>query len=281
MTGVTGVRIGYRRHVLALLSPAKTLDLESRPATRKRSEPRLLDEARALVDVMRSRSPEEVAELMDLSEELARLNVERYADFSVPHTRRNARPAVLTFAGDVYQGLAASTRFDERDHTEAQKTVRILSGLYGLLRPLDLVQPYRLEMGVRLRTERGASLYDWWGDRVSRLLAEDLQASPGAPVVVDLASQEYSRVVRPDVLGARVVTPRFEDADASGRYRVVSFSAKRARGMMAGWMVQHRVRTAAALKGFDEGGYRWSRDRSTPDQPVFLRDARGAGDQRG
>lgn len=275
MTGVTTGRIGYRRLVLALLSPAKTLDFETRPATRKRSEPRLLDEAEALVAVMRSRSPEEVAELMDLSEDLARLNVERYAEFSVPHTWRNARPAVLAFAGDVYQGLAAPTRFDERDFTEAQKTVRILSGLYGVLRPLDLVQPYRLEMGVRLRTERGTSLYDWWGDRVTRLLAEDLEASPGAPVVVDLASQEYARVVRPDLLGARVVTPRFEDADASGRHRVVSFFAKRARGMMAGWMVQHRVRTAAALKGFDEGGYRWSRERSTPDEPVFLRDPRG------
>lgn len=275
MTGVTGAGIGYRRHVLALLSPAKTLDLETRPATRKRSEPRLLDEAEALVSVMRSRSPEEVAELMDLSEDLARLNVQRYAEFSVPHTWRNARPAVLAFAGDVYQGLAAPTRFDERDFTEAQKTVRILSGLYGVLRPLDLVQPYRLEMGVRLRTERGSSLYDWWGDRVTRLLAEDLQASPGAPVVVDLASQEYARVLRPDVLGARLVTPRFEDADASGRHRVVSFFAKRARGMMAGWMVQHRVHTPSALRQFDEGGYRWSRDRSTPDEPVFLRDHHG------
>lgn len=262
--------------MLALLSPAKTLDLESRPTTRKRSEPRLLDQTEALVQVMRVKTPAEVASMMDISAELAELNVVRYADFSLPHTPRNARPAVLSFAGDVYQGMAAGERFDERDFTEAQKTVRILSGLYGVLRPLDLMQPYRLEMGVSLRTERGGSLYDWWGDRVSELLRADLADSPGAPVVVNLASQEYAKVVRPAVVGARVISPRFEDADPSGQYRVVGFFAKRARGMMAGWMVQQRVRTVGALRKFDEAGYRYDATRSTPDQPVFVRAHRPA-----
>ncbi|RJK93152.1 peroxide stress protein YaaA [Vallicoccus soli] len=257
--------------MLALLSPAKTLDLASRVTTRKSSQPRLLDEAERLVEVMRTKSPDEVADLMDLSAQLAQLNVERYADFAPPFTRRNARPAVLTFAGDVYQGLDAPGRFGERDLTEAQKTLRILSGLYGLLRPLDLIQPYRLEMGVRLATERGASLYDWWGGRITELVAQDLVASPGADAVVNLASEEYARAVRFDDLDARVVTPRFEDADAQGRYRVVSFSAKRARGEMAAWMVLHRVRSPRALREFDGAGYRYDPARSRPDAPVFLR----------
>lgn len=257
--------------MITLLSPAKSLDFESRPATRKRSVPRLLEETEALIDVMRRKSPDEVAQLMELSDELARLNVDRYADFTVPHTWRNARPAVLAFNGDVYQGLAAPQRFDERDFTEAQKTVRILSGLYGVLRPLDLIQPYRLEMGVRLTTDRGRSLYDWWGDQVSKLVSADLAESPGTPTVVNLASEEYFKVIRPEVVGAPVVSPRFEDADAAGRFRVVSFFAKRARGAMAGWMVRNRVRTVGALKRFDEDGYRYSPERSTARVPVFVR----------
>ena len=168
--------------------------------------------------------------------------------------------------------MDASGRFGERDWTEAQKTVRILSGLYGLLRPLDLVQPYRLEMGARLATDRGRSLYEWWGGRVTDLVAQDLAASPGPEVVVDLASQEYSRVVQAERLPGRVVTPRFLDADASGRYRVVSFSAKRARGEMAAWLVLHRVRSARALADFDGAGYRYDAERSTPDRPTFVRE---------
>lgn len=258
--------------MISLLSPAKSLDFETPLATRKRSQPRLLDEAAAIVDVMREKTPDEVAEMMHLSDDLAELNVSRYADFTVPHTWRNARQAVLGFNGDVYQGMAAASSFDERDFTEAQKTVRILSGLYGVLRPLDLIQPYRLEMGTRVRTERGNSLYDWWGDRVTRLINADVADSPGAGAVINLASEEYFKAVLPDELDADVVSPRFEDADAAGQYRVVSFFAKRARGTMAAWLVQGRVRTVSALKKFDVDGYRYSPDRSTSDTPVFVRD---------
>lgn len=257
--------------MITLLSPAKSLDLDSRLPTRKSSQPRLLDQAEHLIEVMRRKSADEVAALMDLSPDLAALNVQRYADFSTPFTRRNARPAALLFNGDVYQGMAARDRFDERDWTEAQKTVRILSGLYGLLRPLDLTQPYRLEMGTRVATERGASLYDWWGDSVTDLVRHDLAASPGPAVVVDLASQEYSRVVRPNRLGVRMVTPRFLDADAGGSQRVVSFFAKRARGEMAAWLVQNRVRSVRALRAFDAAGYRFDAARSTADAPTFVR----------
>lgn len=257
--------------MLTLLSPAKTLDLDSRVPTRKHTQPRLLEESEALAEVMRGKSPAELSELMGISDELARLNAQRFADFAPPFTPKNARPAVFTFAGDVYRGLDAPGRFDARDLTEAQKTLRILSGLYGVLRPLDLMQPYRLEMGTRLATDRGDSLYRWWGSRITDLLAEDLAASPGADVVVDLASEEYSGAVDLDRLDARVVTPRFEDQGPKGDWKVISFNAKRARGLMAGWIVAHRVRSARALREFDEGGYRLEPDLSRPAAPVFRR----------
>ena len=177
---------------------------------------------------------------------------------------------MLAFSGDVYQGLVAST-FGKRDFTEAQKTVRILSGLYGLLRPLDLIQPYRLEMGTRLVTGRGRSLYDWWGTRITDLLREDLAASPGPEVLVNLASQEYFSAIDTDRLGVRVVTPRFEDRNKDGVPRIVSFHAKRARGSMAGWLVRNRVRSVAKLRDFTENGYHYDEDRSTQDVPVFVR----------
>ena len=256
--------------MITLLSPAKSLDYETRPATRKHSEPRLLDESLRLIDVLRELPASGVASLMGISDDLAALNAQRYADFEVPFTPKNAKQAVLAFDGDVYQGLAAG-EFGERDFTEAQKTIRILSGLYGVLRPLDLMQPYRLEMGTKLRTDRGANLYAWWGDRISEVLKADLAESPGADVVVNLASDEYVRSVRPDVLDARIIAPRFEDTNARGKRSIVSFYAKRARGSMAGWLVRNRVRTASALTGFDADGYRHDQESSTRDVPVFVR----------
>ncbi len=257
--------------MLALLSPAKSLDLDSPLPTRKHTQPRMLEQAEQLVEVMRTKSPEEIGDLMDISPELGRLNAQRYEDFETPFTPANARPAIYLFDGDVYRGMDARERFDARDLTEAQKVVRILSGLYGVLRPLDLVQPYRLEMGTRLATPRGDSLYAWWGSQITDLVAADLAESPGPEVVVNLASQEYAGSVDLDALDARVVTPRFEDQDRSGRWRVISFPAKRARGEMAAWMVQHRVRSVRALRDFDGGGYRFEPSVSTSDVPVFRR----------
>lgn len=256
--------------MLVLLSPAKSLDLDSPLPTRKHTEPRLLAESGALIDVLRALSVSEVGGLMSISDELAALNAQRYADFSTPFTPRNARPALYTFAGDVYRGMDAAS-FDARDLTEAQKTVRILSGLYGVLRPLDLMQPYRLEMGTRLRTDRGGTLYAWWGDILTGLLRADLAASPGAEAVVNLASEEYFAAVRPEALGGRIVSPRFEDTDARGRRGNVSFYAKRARGSMAAWLVRNRVRTPGALIRFDADGYRFDAAASSPDRPVFVR----------
>lgn len=258
--------------MLALLSPAKSLDLDSPLTTRKHSQPRQLDDSQRLVEVMRGKSVADISGLMHISSELAALNAERYAAFETPFTPRNARPAALLFNGDAYQGLDARQRFDERDWTEAQKTVRILSGLYGLLRPLDLIQPYRLEMGTGLRTEAGRNLYEYWGSRITELVRDDLAESPGPDVVVNLASTEYSTAVDFDALDARVITPRFESRDRAGNWKVISFSAKRARGTMVGWLVTERVRSARAVTEFAEDGYRYAKDVSTPDVPVFRRD---------
>ncbi|MDO5066017.1 MAG: peroxide stress protein YaaA [Propionibacteriaceae bacterium] len=256
--------------MLAVISPAKTLDLTSPLPTRNHTEPRLVGESAQLIEVLRKKSPAEIASLMHISDDLAHLNAARYQDFDPEHTPDNSRPAVLTFAGDVYQGLAAPS-FTTRDFTEAQKSLRILSGLYGLLRPLDLIQPHRLEMGTKLATARGRNLHDWWGSTVTDLLAEDLAASPGAKVLVNLASQEYFGAVDPDRLGVRVISPRFEDRGRDGVPRVVSFHAKRARGQMAAWLIRNRVRTVAALCDFAEDGYTLDAARSTPEVPIFVR----------
>ena len=265
--------VGNVGRMLVLLSPAKSLDFESRLVTRKHSQPRLLERSTELIEVMRTKSPDQVASLMKISDELAALNAARHRDFETPFTPRNARPAVLAFAGDVYQGLAASSRFDERDFTEAQKTLRILSGLYGVLRPLDLIQPYRLEMGTQLHTDKGRNLYDFWGDQVTWLLAQDLAESPNPNVVLNLASQEYFGVVNPKRLPAEIISPRFEEITTAGRRRMVSFFAKRARGEMAGWVVTNRVRSLRKLRDFDESGYRYDEERSTNRTPVYVRSA--------
>lgn len=257
--------------MLTLLSPAKSLDFTSPLATRKHSEPRLLARSRELIDVLRTRSQADIARLMGISDELAALNQRRYTDFHTPFTPDNARAAVLAFDGDVYRGMDAAHRFGERDFTEAQKTVRILSGLYGVLRPLDLIQPYRLEMGTKLPTDRGADLYGFWGDAITDQLRADLADSPGADVVVNLASQEYFGSVRPERLDAPVIAPRFEDENERGGRKVISFYAKRARGAMAGWIVARRLRRPADLADFDDLGYRFDAAASTDEQPVFLR----------
>ena len=257
--------------MLILLSPAKSLDYESKLPTRKHSEPRMLDESSALIEVMRTKSVDEVADLMSISMELADLNVRRYLEFSTPFTMRTARQAVFAFDGDVYRGLDARQSMDGRDLAEAQKTIRILSGLYGVLRPLDLMQPYRLEMGTKLKTARGDTLYDWWGARITDVLNADLAESPGPPVIVNLASGEYFRSVEADALDGTLVSPRFLDQGADGGYRIISFNAKWARGAMAGWMVRNRVRSARALRRFDVAGYRYDASRSTTAEPTFVR----------
>jgi uncharacterized protein len=257
--------------VLIVVSPAKALDFESPLPTRKFTEPEMLDRSRELVSVMRGKSPDELSEMMSISPTLGELNFERFQDWSPPFTAKNARPAVLAFNGDTYLGLDARSTFGERDYTHAQKVLRILSGLHGVLRPLDLIQPYRLEMGSRVRTDRGDNLYEFWGGDVTDRLNADLADSPGSSVLVNLASHEYFAVVQPDRIDGRIVAPRFEDANGDGVHKVVGYFAKRARGAMAGWIIRERIKGARALTEFDGLGYRYIAELSAPDEPVFRR----------
>ncbi len=257
--------------MLIVVSPAKALDYSSALPTRKHSQPRMLDEASPLVDVMRQKSPDEIARLMDISAELAELNFDRYQDFQEPFTTADARPALLAFAGDVYQGMDAAATFTERDYTHAQKVLRILSGLYGVLRPLDLMQPYRLEMGSKLATERGRDLYEYWGERITDVLNADLADSPGPAVVVNLASNEYFRSVDTGRLDGRLVTPAFLDGRGEKEPKMISFFAKRARGSMAGWIIRNRVKSVRGLRDFDGLGYGFDAERSATDRPVYVR----------
>ncbi len=257
--------------MLIVVSPAKSLDYESPLPTKKHSQPTMLDRSAELVGVMASKSPDELRKMMSISDSLAELNFQRFQEWERPFTPDNARPALLAFAGDVYAGLDAPNSFDERDFTHAQKTLRILSGLYGVLRPLDLMQPYRLEMGSKLRTPAGADLYEFWGDEITDVLNRDIEASPGAKALINLASNEYFSSVHPDRLDAPVVSPVFLDRKDDAEPRIIAFFAKRARGAMAAWIIQNRVRSIKALQGFDGMGYAYDPSRSTKDRPVFVR----------
>ena len=257
--------------MLYLLSPAKTLDYDTpvpAPVAKKASDPLFPGPAAELIEVLRHKTPAEVASLMDLSDKLAQLNVARYAAWQPEPTPDNSKPAVLAFDGDVYEGLDAKT-LKTADLAWAQEHVVILSGLYGVLRPLDRLQPYRLEMGTALATPRGRDLYAFWGDRIAAHLNERL-APESDPVVVNLASQEYARAALRPALKARVVECVFEDWKG-GQYKIISFFAKRARGLMARWAVQHRVVATERLQAFDLAGYGFDADASAPDRLVFRR----------
>jgi len=256
--------------MLTVISPAKTLDLDSKLATKKFSQSNLLDHSAKLIDVMITKTPDDLRSMMGISQELAELNVERFNDWERPFTKKNSRPAILSFKGDVYLGMDAPNRFAERDFTHAQKTLRILSGLYGVLRPLDLMQPYRLEMGSKVENPGGKDLYEFWGELITNQLNEDIANSPGPDVLINLASNEYFGAVQTDSVDARIITPKFLD-NKSGQYKMISFFAKRARGEMAAWLVLNRIKSVRAIRGFDVDGYEYDPQRSTPDQPVFIR----------
>ncbi|MFO1337950.1 MAG: peroxide stress protein YaaA [Burkholderiaceae bacterium] len=258
--------------MLFLLSPAKTLDYDTPvpPALAQRAtRPRYVDEAAALIDTLRGYTPAGIATLMGLSDPLAQLNVARYAAWSTRFTAANSRPAALAFNGDVYEGLQAAT-LGAADWTWAQRHVVILSGLYGLLKPLDKLQPYRLEMGTRLPTPGGAKdLYGYWGDTLAEAL-NGMQAGERAPIVVNLASQEYSRAALRPALRARVVECVFEEWHG-GEWKVISFFAKRARGAMARHAILQRASTVKALRAFDADGYAYDAAVSERDRLVFRR----------
>jgi len=255
--------------MLILLSPAKSLDLDTPlPAELPHTLPEFRQEAAQLIEVLRPLAPQQVASLMHLSDALAALNVARYAAWSPRFTAKNARPALLTFNGDVYEGLDARS-LARSDLDWAQDHLAILSGLYGVLRPLDWMQPYRLEMGTRLATPAGANLYQFWGDRLAEHLNQRLAGDP-APVLLNLASQEYFKAVDRKALRPRVVECVFEDWKG-GSWKIISFHAKRARGLMARHAIQQRARKPEDLRGFDAEGWAHDAAASSTDRMVFRR----------
>ena len=254
--------------MLFLLSPAKSLDYETPLGDVPHTQPQFKAQSQALIEVLRTQSPQQIASLMDLSDALSGLNVARYAAWSRRSTLRNARPAVLAFNGDVYEGLQART-LPVAALEWAQQHMAILSGLYGVLRPLDLLQPYRLEMGTRLATPQGSNLYQFWGSSIAQHLNQRLRADT-SPVVVNLASQEYFKAVDRKTLKAPVVECVFEDYKG-GAYKVISFHAKRARGLMARYAIEHRITTPEGLKHFDSEGYAHAPEVSGLDRLVFRR----------
>lgn len=254
--------------MLILLSPAKSLDYDSELPTKKHTKPRMLDDSEVLVNQLRGMTPVQLGSLMSISEKLAHLNAERYIQWERDFTPENSRQALFAFTGDVYQGMELA-EWSADDFSAAQKKIRILSGLYGVLRPLDLMQAYRLEMGTKLENEKGRNLYQFWGSKITELLNKDLKAS-GNDLVVNLASNEYFSSVKKKELTGKLITPNFKD-EKNGKYKVISFYAKKARGMMADYIVRNGIETVDGLKEFKTAGYAFDPESSTDTDLVFLR----------
>ena len=255
--------------MLMVISPAKTLDFESQPVTPRFTQPQYLDHSQELIEQLRELSPAQISELMHVSDKIGGLNAARFGSWTPAFTPANAKQALLAFKGDVYTGLNAET-FSDADFSYAQDHLRMLSGLYGLLRPLDLMMPYRLEMGTKLANARGKDLYAFWGTHISEWLNQAL-AEQGDDVLLNLASNEYFSAVKKSALNARIINTEFKDLK-NGQHKIISFYAKKARGMMSRFVIKERIDNPEHLKQFDEQGYRFSAEQSKPDLLVFLRD---------
>ena len=254
--------------MIVLLSPAKTLDF-SPVETPALTQPRLLDETSKLAAVLKKKSPKKLQELMSISSKLAEQNAERFQAFDSPENLANAKPALLAFKGDVYRGLEADN-FNEEQLTRAQHHIRILSGMYGLLRPFDLIQPYRLEMGTALTVGRKKNLYDFWGDRITQLLKEDIEAS-GAALVLNAASKEYSDSVALEQLGVPVLEADFRER-RGGKLKFITFNAKMARGKLARLVVENQITDLKGLKDLDVNGYCYDEERSQDGVVAFTKE---------
>ncbi|MDA8493129.1 peroxide stress protein YaaA [Kluyvera georgiana] len=254
--------------MLILISPAKTLDYQSPLATTRYTQPMLLEHSQQLIGVARKLSAPQIKALMGISDKLADLNATRFHDWHPDFTPENARQAILAFKGDVYTGLQAET-FSEADFDFAQKHLRMLSGLYGVLRPLDLMQPYRLEMGIRLENPRGKDLYQFWGEEITHTLNAALHEQ-GDDIVVNLASDEYFRSVKPKALKGTIIKPVFLD-EKNGKFKVISFYAKKARGLMSRYIIENRLSKPEQLTGFDSEGYFFDEESSSAEELVFKR----------
>lgn len=254
--------------MLIVLSPAKNLDYATPTPTNKHTKASLLDDAQELATQMKAMSPQGVSSLMGISDKLGVLNYDRYQDWALPFNKESARQAMFAFKGDVYIGLDAYA-FDESDIAFAQSHLRILSGLYGVLKPLDWMQPYRLEMGTKLDNTRGKDLYAFWGDKVSKELNKALKKMD-QQVVVNLASQEYFKSVDTQKLDAEIITPVFKDWK-NDKYKIISFFAKKARGLMSAYIIKNKISNVEQIKGFDAEGYGYDAALSSDTQWVFTR----------
>ncbi len=259
--------------MLILLSPAKTLDFSAAPPGLPATRPRFEKDVAVLLERCKKLGPAELRKLMKISPALAELNHRRFQEMRLPFTRKNSKAALLAFKGDVYRGLDAAS-LSEEDLDWAQDHLRILSGLYGLLRPLDLIQPYRLEMGTKLANPRGKTLYAFWGDRLARALNAEHAKRP-VPAVLNLASNEYAKAVPPERLEMPLVSPAFQ-WERDGKLRTIALHAKKARGLMARFVVRNRVEDPEGLRAFTDEGYKYNPRLSTPDRPLFARKRRAA-----
>lgn len=255
--------------MLIVVSPAKTLDFESPLVTEKHTQPDFISQASQLITVCKKLKPSDIASLMKVSDKIASLNVARFAQWSKTFTPENSRQAILAFKGDVYAGLEAE-QFSDVDFDYAQQHFRMLSGLYGLLKPLDLMQPYRLEMGTKLENKKGTNLYHFWGESITKKINKDMQEN-GDDLLINLASNEYFKAVKPKLVKGKVITPVFKD-QKNGQYKVISFFAKKARGMMAKYLIQNQISTVEGLKEFDMAGYYYVAEESTETELVFKRE---------
>ncbi|MGL5241611.1 MAG: peroxide stress protein YaaA [Kluyvera ascorbata] len=254
--------------MLILISPAKTLDYQSKLATTRYTQPMLLEHSQTLIREARKLSAPQIKALMGISDKLADLNATRFHDWHPDFTPDNARQAILAFKGDVYTGLQAET-FSDADFDFAQQHLRMLSGLYGVLRPLDLMQPYRLEMSIRLENPRGKDLYQFWGEEITQTLNAALREQ-GDDIVINLASDEYFRSVKPKALKGSIIKPVFLD-EKNGKFKVISFYAKKARGLMSRYIIENRLSKPEQLTGFDSEGYFFDAESSSAEELVFKR----------
>ncbi len=252
--------------MIIIISPSKTQDFSTNPKTQF-SYPRQLKQSLQLIDTLRQLSPKELATLMKISEKLTQLNWQRFQDFDDHFSLQNAKPALLAFKGDVYKGFSIET-YRPEDFNFAQQHLRILSGLYGVLRPLDLIQPYRLEMGTRLKNAVGKNLYEFWGNKMTQVLNQDLANQ--SPLVINLASNEYFKVIKPNDLKAKILTLSFKE-NKQGIYKVVAIHAKHARGLMANFIIKNRLNEPEAIKNFKLENYQFNPLLSSADEWVFTR----------
>ena len=254
--------------MIIVLSPAKTLDYDFE-ANSKHSVPSFLGQSSELIKQLKQKEPKDIASLMGLSDKLASLNYDRYQSWTASKKASNdSKPSMLVFKGDVYQGLQAED-LTNRELDFAQKHIRILSGLYGILRPLDLMKPYRLEMGTKLETSKGKNLYEFWGNKIQKNVLEELKKQK-SDLLINLASKEYFSVLGKVPEDINVVSPTFKDYK-NGKYKIISFYAKKARGLMARWIIQNKVKDFEDLANFNVDGYKYSKAESTATTPVFLR----------